>query len=52
MVPYVIWFNHSMWGGAEFISPLSVGEEAPKVAYLALVEKVRVPREEHTSHVS
>jgi hypothetical protein len=42
---YVVWFNHSTWGGARFVSPLSTGKEAPKAVYLALVEKVRVPRD-------
>jgi hypothetical protein len=48
--PYVTWFSHPMWSEAGFILPLSGGEEAPEVVYLALVEKVRVLRGDHVGH--
>jgi hypothetical protein len=49
--PYVTWFNLPTWGGAGFIPPLSKGDEAPEAVYLALVEKVRFLRDDHTCHV-
>jgi hypothetical protein len=47
---YVSWFNLPTRGGARFIAPLSVGEEALEAVYLALVEKVRVLRDDCTGH--
>jgi hypothetical protein len=48
--PYVAWFNLPLWGGAGFILPLSEGEKTPEVVYHALVEKVRVVRDDRAGH--
>jgi hypothetical protein len=48
--PCVTCFNLPMWGGAGFKPPLSEGGEVPEAVYLALVEKVRVLRDDHTGH--
>jgi hypothetical protein len=46
----VTYFHLPTCGGVGFIPSLSKGGEAPKAIYLALVEKVQVPRDDHVGH--